>query len=871
MTQTNLVNHTHWDREWYFTTMDALVLSDQLFTEVLDELEKHPEANFCLDGQISVVDEYVEIHPEAKKRIQRLVKEGRLFVGPWYTQTDALIPDTESILRNLIIGVNDTREKYGQPMMVGYLPDTFGFNAQLPTILHQVGIDNFVFWRGTNFRTQMNSVYFKWQGLSGKDVYAANFPFGYFTAQIDVESKKNLKEFVDKRFDPAADFEATHSKNADVLMPSGIDQMNIIKNIHQTISDLNKLSKNHTVISSYPKFIDKLRQRTDLPTYQGELRLPTYARVHRTIGSVRHQIKTDNFYLEQKILRRVEPLMVIAHKNGLNIGNGLLIKLWKKLLECQAHDTLGGSVSDNVAVDIKHRFKEANEIADGIENMIKKKLAEFLNLGDHDVLVFNTDPFKFSGKKIISLTTSSKNIEFDGLEQPVIIESKHYPVRHHILMMTPRGQEYTDEPEYYELKFEGNIELPALGYKVIHFNEGKQPAAELLINSDSNKKNEIQFKNQRLNFVNGTINYSNQECQITDAIQLMDSGNDGDTYDYSPLNGDSERALDFQNAQVEEINGKVAVLIVRGTSKLPLHLEDRVATKPQYQAVSYTLRLSFDEQGLIEGKLDFDNQVYSHRLRLKLNPQIKNAKTIAHIQDGFVQTINHKISDDWEKEFVEKPVNIYSFDKTVSIVGENKHMTFLGKGMKEYEAKNNGLYVTLMATTGQLGKPNLAWRPGRASGDTTNQGHVMMATPLAEELGHNRFEFALSFAEKKFSEHETSMLMHRWLSPSISYQMQKLNLFINRLDNKIWPTEDNPIIPDSFSLLEIQDLLVAAVYPSYLDADAYIVRIQNPTKQVVKIPEDLLGKADVVNALEEPVQSDGTIGKYDMITLKFKY
>lgn len=869
MTQTNLVNHTHWDREWYFTTMDALVLSDQLFTEVLDELETHKDANFCLDGQISVVDEYAEIHPEAKRRIQKLVKEGRLFVGPWYTQTDALIPDSESIIRNLVIGINDTKEKYGQPMMVGYLPDTFGFNAQLPTLLHQVGIDNFVFWRGTNFRTQMNSVYFKWQGLSGKDVYAANFPFGYFTAQIDVESKHKLKEFVGKRFDPAADFEATHAKNEDVLMPSGIDQMNIIKNIQKTVDELNKLSKNHTVISSYPEFIDKLRQRTDLPTYQGELRLPTYSRVHRTIGSVRHRIKTDNFYLEQKILRRIEPLMVIAHKNGVNIGSGLLIKLWEKLLECQAHDTLGGSVSDNVAIDIKHRFKEANEIADGIENMIKKKLAEFLNLGDHDVLIFNTDPTKFQGKKIINITASSKNLKFDGLDYPVIIDSKHYPVRHHILMMTPRGQEYKDEPEYFELKFEGDVKLPALGYKVIHFSEANKAADELVIGSNSS--NTIQFKDQKLGFADGTLNYTNKERRLDNVVQLLDSGNDGDTYDYSPLKDDQECVLDFQDAHVEEVNGDAKVLIVNGTSKLPLHLEDRLAEQPQRQSVSYVLRLSFDEHGLLNGHLSFDNQVYSHRLRLRINPQIFEGKTIAHIQDGFIQTTNHKISDDWEKEFVEKPVNIYSFDKAVSVTNASRQVTFFGKGMKEYEGSNNSLYITLMATTGELGKPNLAWRPGRASGDTTNQGHVMMATPLAEELGKNEFEFGLEFEEEAFSEQQVSQQMHEWLSPSISYQMQKLNLFINRLDNKIWETEGNPLIPSSFSLLEIDNLLISAIYPSYQDEDAYIVRIQNPTKESVTLPKKLLKQATIVNALEDSAESDGTIGKYDMVTLKFKY
>lgn len=46
MTKAHFVNHTHWDREWYFTTEDAQVLSDQLFSNVLKELETHPEANF---------------------------------------------------------------------------------------------------------------------------------------------------------------------------------------------------------------------------------------------------------------------------------------------------------------------------------------------------------------------------------------------------------------------------------------------------------------------------------------------------------------------------------------------------------------------------------------------------------------------------------------------------------------------------------------------------------------------------------------------------------------------------------------------------------------------------------------------------------
>lgn len=47
MVKAHIVNHTHWDREWYFTSADALVLSEQLFTEVIDELKKASRSKLC--------------------------------------------------------------------------------------------------------------------------------------------------------------------------------------------------------------------------------------------------------------------------------------------------------------------------------------------------------------------------------------------------------------------------------------------------------------------------------------------------------------------------------------------------------------------------------------------------------------------------------------------------------------------------------------------------------------------------------------------------------------------------------------------------------------------------------------------------------
>lgn len=870
MVKAHLVNHTHWDREWYFTTMDAQVLSEQLFTEVLDELENNPAANFCLDGQVSIVDEYVALHPENMKRIQQLVKAGRLFIGPWYTQTDALLPDTESIIRNLVLGMLATKRQYGEPMKIGYLPDTFGFNAQMPTIFHQVGIDNMIFWRGTNFEKQTDSVYFRWHGLGNREILAINFPFGYFTGQITPESKNNIQDFVQQRYDPAVKFEAEHGGHQDVLMPSGIDQMNIVKNMTETIALLNTHSQYETVVDTYPNFVNIIRaKKATLPLYEGELRLPTYARVHRSIGSVRHQIKQRNYFLEQKILKRIEPLTVIAHQVGIDVGNGLLIKLWHKVLECQAHDTLGGSISDNVAVDALHRFKEANELADGIENLIKKKIADHLSLNDQQVLVFNTDVHEYIGRKMVDVVVPNKHIRLTHFEHQEIVTERFYPERQHIMMMTAKGQEFTDEPAYYRLKIAGDVQLPAMSYQVITIMAATTELLQITAASDDTST-KVVSGDYELAYQDGQLNLTVAGQVYENVLSLVDSANDGDTYDYSPLVGDLEQVLSFTDANVHH-SIHHDILKVYGMAKLPITLEDRYSENGQCKTVNYEIQLRFNDDHQIMAHLIIDNTVESHRMRLRFNTGMHSEYVVAQIQAGYTKTINEPITNGWQNEYVEKPVNLYNFDKTVSLTEKQRHFTFWGAGEKEYERDNEYLYITLMATTGELGKPNLAWRPGRASGDTTSQGHIMMPTPLAQEMGMNQFDFAFTIQNKAFNESENNQITNRWLTQDVSYQNQHLNVFINRLDNKIWQTENNPTIPKQVSVITMpENIAVSAIYPAYTDDNCYIVRIQNLTSNEQQIPEHLLQMGEIVDALEQ-IDNQRSVQPYDLISIKIPY
>lgn len=85
----HVVAHTHWDREWYFTTSRSKVYLMKELADVLEMLEHDDTFTaFLIDGQASLVDEYLAWRPQDTERVTKAVREHRLCVGPWYTQCD---------------------------------------------------------------------------------------------------------------------------------------------------------------------------------------------------------------------------------------------------------------------------------------------------------------------------------------------------------------------------------------------------------------------------------------------------------------------------------------------------------------------------------------------------------------------------------------------------------------------------------------------------------------------------------------------------------------------------------------------------------------------------------------------------------------
>lgn len=856
MTNVHIVNHTHWDREWYFTTMDCVVLSDQLFTDVIDELSAHPEATFVLDGQISILDDYLELYPEKLETIKELVEKEQLFIGPWFTQTDAFFASGESILRNAMAGIFEAK-KYGKHLPIGYLPDTFGFNAQMPTILNEVGFDNIIFWRGIDLGKHVQSPYFKWKSLNGeKSLFAVNFPQGYGCAMMLEPTTK----YVEGRLDKAVDFIKSYANEEDILIPSGNDQLGIISDMENKIEKINELGKYEYKTSTYQDFFKILREK-QLESYQGEFRAPVFARVHKTIGSVRMDLKKEIFRLENKLVLEIEPMVVIAKSLGITLSNRLVMKAWKKLFESQAHDSLAGCVSDAVAIDIEHRLKEVSEICDSIENLVLKRISEALKLRNDHFVILNTSPQPFKGEKIVKLISYKDSLEVIGCDTRVI-EKEYVQPRQNITLETPAGNEMIEESGYFVLTVKVTCELSGLGYKTFQFKE-----VESIEIPEVQKGNFIESGHFRISFEEGQLNFSDGNQVVTDFLSVIDESNTGDTYDYSPIENEHPYTLSFEECQIVSRSE----MILSGQMKLPYTLEERVNGKST-KNFAYTLTVSLEKDGKVQAKLAFVNSLLNHRVRVKTRLNEKATSVKSAIQFAYIEKENQTIAG-WEEKYAEMPVNIEPFEKQIVLKNKSQSWVFFTKQSKEYEYQEDALYVTVLATTDSLGKPDLLYRPGRASGDTTKKGHIFMDTPLAQmENKEIDFEFTLRLTDANVEEKQLVEWKQIDEQPSISYQLQDMNYFVYRIDNKIQnrivslSLEKNEYSYLSFELSE--GLSVSAVHSAYY-SEGTVVRINNATNEAIPFTAERVFKDFEfirVNALEEEIQDEPEISSCDLAT-----
>ncbi|MEV5571828.1 alpha-mannosidase [Spirillospora sp. NPDC052269] len=372
-----VVPHTHWDREWYLPFQRFRLRLVGLLDDVLERMDRDPRLRFTLDGQMAAVDDYLEIRPERAELVGRLVRDGRLAVGPWQILMDEFLCSGETIVRNLELGLRRA-DDLGGAMRLGYLPDMFGHIAQMPQILRGFGIDRACVWRGVPERVTTHA--FVWESPDGSRVRTEYLPGGYGNA-VHMFGDAGL---VDHRAEEVAAWLRE-------WRPEGGPSLAMYGSDHTApAADLAEQVEN----ASLPMRLATLGEfLTDasvdgLPVVEGEMRSHARANILPGVFSVRIPLKAAMGAAERRVARYAEPLAAL-HLGDASADRFLELA-WRKLIEVSCHDSVTGCGSDATAQQVAARMAEAEQLGHAVFDLVTGRLAAQVDRSDH--LVVNPSP-----------------------------------------------------------------------------------------------------------------------------------------------------------------------------------------------------------------------------------------------------------------------------------------------------------------------------------------------------------------------------------------------------------------------------------------------------------------------------------------------
>ena len=412
---------THWDREWYLPFQDFRYQLVELIDRLLELFAQDPSLPpFMLDGQYVLVEDYLEMRPYNQDALKKLIGEGRIVVGPWYTLPDEIIVSGESLVRNLELGIRESRD-LGSSNPCGYLCDMFGHNSQMPQILKSFDLPYALLWRGVD--SLKTGSEFLWIGADGSEVLTHAFPQakGYGTTWLEVvrdfkqygrpidqeEAARRLRRVIRQR--------EQSSPGGRVLLQMGVDHCRIDREVYDFLETFNSTDPDYRLVFCTMErfFLDYGQDDQAIASLQRvrhELRDPcgpdrtNYLIPH--VGSSRIDQKQKNHRCENLLCFFAEPFSLFARtlkKDPKFDDLPFLQTAWKYLLKNQAHDSICGCSVDQVHRDMDYRFDQAQLIAerigrDALRTLNRSHLASIApKLGSKRIRFFNGVGRKFEG------------------------------------------------------------------------------------------------------------------------------------------------------------------------------------------------------------------------------------------------------------------------------------------------------------------------------------------------------------------------------------------------------------------------------------------------------------------------------------------
>lgn len=640
--------HTHWDREWYreFEIFRMRLL--RVFDNILDMLSENMIPSFYFDGQVSALEDYLDMRPEKKELVLSLIKQKKLFIGPFFCLVDEFLTDKTVFAKNLEIGLKIAR-KYGCEDFIGYLPDTFGHSQNVPDILREFGINKCVVWRGCgDFPAE-----FKWCGADTVNLVRGYFN-DIFSINATIEKKASLlKDTLDKIAEKSGDV---------ILLPIGADHLGVEMDILNQIDLVNEVlgEEYHIELGSLFDYFDKVEDNFSQFEWNGELRDNSKTFTLQGCYSSRLDLKREN--VECSYLLDLASRFVKQQEESKY--DTLIEYAYKMLLQNQAHDSICGCSTDDVHNENIIRYKKIKQISNTVIDELKFKNhfeeGKILNLSGKQY----SGIVEFSSTQTVNVEEKIRSSK--GFDKNLLTDTQRIPVT----------EDFTEISTYL-------VNVENLKNGEIDYIAPVESKSDLNISDDC-----IENKYIYLKIENGSIYINGVRISLVDFVDL------GDSYNFGPKSDDDGKIYNI-------IRSKIVL-------KTSLRVSLRVDFEGTWDIISAIISVDKNSTN-VHFKFDWTNSQKNHllnvafALRKPINEVFSEDMNVL-IKRNFEPHYN--IRENLPKNRgIEVRNNTAPMQRGLLIDEENNNLGIVTKGLTQYEVFENILYLPILRATGIISNP----------------------------------------------------------------------------------------------------------------------------------------------------------------------
>jgi len=835
----HVLSNSHWDREWYMSHEKYLSRLVILMDRLCEIMKTQPDYIFVMDGQYAMLEDYLVVRPEKTEDIRGWMKEGRLKVGPWYTQPLETLISGEAMIRNLQHGIAET-EKLAPAMRLSYEIDEFGHASQTPQILQGFGIDGAIAWRGLP-KNSDSAV--RWVATDGSAVTLYYSNDGYGEATTLPLREEDYIETIDgddipraglrTRVEKLRKLREPNAKTSHLLWLNGIDHSWAQPDILSVIDRVNALYPDLDVRQDTPEGFAKAveddyrEQGLTMNEVHGELMF-TLEDVLESTHSCHPVQKKANYDTEAMLEHQLEPLCTLAWLQGEAYPDWAVKRAWKYVLENHAHDSLGCTSVDEVFEEVMTRYRSAYSLA---EQSVQEALRALMAHGEKtpSVYLFNPTstpmsgviPFSFDipkgfGDADFHLTDAKgRVVPHVLLEKDSVLDVRYNPAFGH---PTRTGATYVSGLVCVDT-------IPAFGHLRLNFVRGNDTAhckrnlePYYLVSAPGVMENE--HVRVTIN-QNGTFDLLDKATGKTYPSQLLleDSGDADNCYIHQTPFNDRRTYLSTANhASVRQLYDTPlgAAFEIVQTLEIPDGLAGNRSRRADLRGtvdVTAVLTLGAGDRR-VDVKLTINNHARNHRLRV-LFPTYLSETTLSRSGQPF-DTVERVIHKELDADLREQPYATAPMQDFCDVSGDGCGLCVAAAGIYEYECTDNRaralaltvLRATEMIDVGAFANPRYFMHKAQTLDTPITYTLSLIPHDGDTEVAHSHVQRAL---------HTPLCMLNRQSEHSV-------------MSDYVAPATDLPDLGQVITLTGCENVEITAFKKAYA-RDTLIVRLHNRGKR----------------------------------------